>query len=108
MIFSPIGEELLYRGVVHGSFVKKFGENKASVFDSLAFAITHLAHFGIIYNSGHWSFLPLPSLFWIIAMFCVSRLFFRCKQFSDSIYGAILSHAGYNLAMMYLIFYHIF
>ncbi len=105
MLFSPIGEELLYRGVIHGSFTGKSGETKASVFDSLAFAITHLSHFGIMYQSGHWHFLPLPALLWIMFMFMASQVFFRCKQIAGSIYGAVFSHAGFNLAMMYLIFY---
>lgn len=108
MTFSPIGEELFYRGVVHGSFVEKFGERKASVFDSLAFAFTHLAHFGIIFYLGEWSFLPVPALLWVMGMFIVSQLFFLCKQKSGSILGAIISHAGYNVGMMYVIFYHIF
>ena len=107
MTFSPIGEELFYRGLVHGSFATDFGDRKASMLDSLAFALTHLAHFGIVYFSGHWSFLFFPALLWVFFMFIASRLFFFCKQKTGSILGAISSHAGYNLAMMYFIFYHI-
>ncbi|MBX2964541.1 MAG: CPBP family intramembrane metalloprotease [Cyclobacteriaceae bacterium] len=107
MTFSPIGEEVFYRGIVHGSFAVQYGNQKASVIDSLAFALTHLAHFGIIYISGRWSFLLLPSLLWVFFMFMASRLFFVCKQKTGSILGAVVSHAGYNLAMMYFIFYHI-
>ena len=108
MTFSPIGEELFYRGVVHGSFVGQLGERKASIIDSLAFAITHLAHFGIVYNAGVWSFLPIPAALWMLGMFILCRLLFVCKQKSGSILGAILGHAGYNIAMIYFIFYHIF
>lgn len=108
MIFSPIGEEFLYRGVIHGSFVEKFGEQKASVFDSLAFALTHLAHFGIVYNLGKWDFLLIPSLFWVSGMFVLSQILFKCKQMTGSIWGAVAGHAGYNLGMIYWIFYHIF
>ncbi|MDU1889347.1 MAG: CPBP family intramembrane glutamic endopeptidase [Dysgonomonas sp.] len=108
MTFSPIGEEFLYRGVVHGSFVEQFGERKASLFDSLAFALTHLAHFGIVFNMGEWTFLPVPALLWVLGMFIASQLFFLCKQFSESILGAVICHAGYNIGMMYFIFYHIF
>ena len=107
MIFSPIGEEFLFRGVVHGSFVGRFGETGASFFDSGAFALTHLAHFGIIYSAGIWSFLPIPALLWVLSIFFVSQVFFRCKTMSGSIFGAVLSHSGFNLAMMYFIFYHI-
>lgn len=108
MTFSPIGEEFLYRGLIHGSFVEKYGEQKASIFDSLAFALTHLAHFGIIYNLGKWDFLFIPALLWVLGMFILSQLFFRCKQMTGSIWGAVVSHAGYNFGMMYWIFYHIF
>ncbi|MEP4531832.1 MAG: CPBP family intramembrane glutamic endopeptidase [Cyclobacteriaceae bacterium] len=107
MTFSPIGEELLYRGLVHGSFQTNLGEEKSSFIDSAAFGITHLAHFGIIYVSGKWEFLLIPSLLWVILMFLTSRLFFICKKRTGSIMGAIVSHAGFNLVMMYIIFYHI-
>lgn len=108
MTFSPIGEELLYRGVIHGSFVSRFGENRASLIDSLAFAFTHLAHFGIVYIASDWHFLPLPSLLWVVCMFVVSRVFFVCKVRSGSLLGAMFSHAAYNVAMGYIIFYWIY
>lgn len=107
MTFSPIGEELLYRGLIHQSFVSKFGNNKASIIDSLAFAITHLAHFGIIYFFGNWSFHIIPALIWMFLIFLTGRLFFFCKTKTGSVYGAIISHAGFNLAMTYFIFYYV-
>jgi membrane protease YdiL (CAAX protease family) len=105
--FSPIGEEFLYRGLIHESFVKKLGEQGASRADSLAFALTHLSHFGIVYISGTWSFLFIPAVIWVLLMFISSRIFFICKQKTGSILGAIISHAAFNLTMMYLIFYHL-
>lgn len=107
MTFSPIGEEFLYRGLIHGSFVEKYGEQKSSLLDSLAFALTHLSHFGIIYNAGKWNFLFIPALLWVLGMFVASQLFFKCKQMTGSIWGAVICHAGYNFGMMYWIFYHI-
>ncbi|NDV79998.1 CPBP family intramembrane glutamic endopeptidase [Dysgonomonas sp. 511] len=108
MIFSPIGEELFFRGIVHGCFAEKLGERKASVVDSLAFALTHLAHFGIVFYAGKWELLILPATLWVVSMFVLSQIFFYCKQKSGSVLGAITSHAGYNFAMIYLIFYYIF
>lgn len=105
MIFSPIGEEFLYRGIIHGSFVSKFGETKASIFDSLAFALTHIAHFGIVYMSGIWHFLPVPTILWVLSMFVTSQVFFRCKLYCNSIWGAVAAHSGFNFVMMYAIFY---
>jgi membrane protease YdiL (CAAX protease family) len=107
MTFSPIGEELFYRGIVHSSFAVKFGEKKASIADSIAFALTHLAHFGIVYVLGGWHFLVIPAILWVVCMFLSSILFFYCKVKTGSIIGAIICHAGFNFAMMYFIFYHI-
>jgi membrane protease YdiL (CAAX protease family) len=107
MTFSPVGEELLYRGLIHQSFVPAFGNNKASIIDSLAFSLVHLAHFGIVYSDGVFEILIVPSILWIILMFLTSRLFFYCKTKTGSIYGAIAGHAGFNLAMTYFIFYHL-
>jgi hypothetical protein len=107
MTFSPIGEELFYRGIVHASFATDKSENLASVWDSMAFSLTHLAHFGIIFIDGRWNFVLIPALLWVIGMFFASRLFFLCKQKTKSILGAIICHAGFNVTMIYFIFYHI-
>lgn len=105
MIFSPIGEELYFRGIVHGSFAQSLGEKKASYVDSAAFAITHIAHFGLVFVNGTWDFYFLPTLLWVAGMFFTSVAFFKMKQLSGSLLGAILCHAGFNLGMIYSIFY---
>ncbi len=108
MTFSPIGEELLYRGLIHGCFVGKYGENKAATITGLAFMIAHLPHFGIIYNSGEWSFPFFSALLWMFFMFTVSLLFFKYKVYSKSIWGAVFVHAGYNAGMMYITYFQIY
>ncbi len=105
MSFSPIGEELFFRGIVHGSFAKSIGDKKASVIDSLAFAFTHISHFGLVFINGKWDFYFVPALIWVVSMFMVSVLFFQMKKFTHSIWGAVLCHSGFNLGMIYCIFY---
>jgi len=105
MVFSPIGEELFFRGIVHSSFARSLGEKRASVIDSSAFALTHISHFGLVFVGGEWNFLPVPSVIWLIGMFLASILFFISKFYSGSILGAILCHSAFNLGMIYCIFY---
>lgn len=107
MTLSPLGEELFYRGIVHGSLAASFGEQKASHLDSMAFALPHLAHFGWVYHQGQWSFLWVPALLWVLFMFVASKLFFLAKEETGSLWGAITAHAGFNVAMTGFIFYHI-
>ncbi|MFT2007488.1 lysostaphin resistance A-like protein [Pontibacter sp. 13R65] len=107
MCVSPIGEELFFRGIVHSSFSTSLGEKKATIIDSLSFALTHLAHFGIVYISGSWKFLFIPSILWVLGMFITSLVFIQCKKETGSIIGAIAGHAGFNLSMIYFIFYQL-
>lgn len=108
MTFSPVGEELLYRGLIEGCFVKIYGENKAAVIAGLAFMIAHLPHFGIIYNAGQWSFSFFPALLWMLSMFMLSLLLSKFKLYSKSIWAAVLAHAGYNAGMMYVTYFLIY
>ncbi len=105
MLFSPIGEELFFRGIVHSSFSKSIGNKNASIVESSAFAITHIAHFGLVYLGGQWKLLIIPALIWMLGMFIASLLFLYFKNRTDSILGAIICHAGFNLGMIFCIFY---
>lgn len=105
MTFSPIGEELFFRGIVHTSFAESIGDKKASLVDSTAFALTHISHFGLVFVNSHWNLYPVPTFIWILSMFLVSLLFFLCKKRSGSLAGAIIAHAGFNAGMIYCIFY---
>jgi membrane protease YdiL (CAAX protease family) len=105
MTFSPIGEELFFRGIVHSSFAKSIGEKKASIVSSSAFALTHISHFGLVYINNQWNFLATPTLIWVLSMFLVSMLFFNFRKYSGSILGAIICHSAFNLGMIYCIFY---
>ncbi|MGC5224482.1 lysostaphin resistance A-like protein [Micromonospora sp. DT81.3] len=107
MLFSPIGEELLYRGLAHESLASRLGNRGAALVDAGAFAATHLAHFGIVYIAGVWTFLPLPALLWVVAMFLSSLVFYVFRVLTGSILGAIVAHAAFNLAMTYVIFYSV-
>ncbi len=105
MTFSPVGEELFFRGIVHGAFANSAGERKASIIDSLAFALTHISHFGIIYTGSRWIFATIPAAIWVTGMFLVSILFFYFKRKTGSLLGAILCHAAFNFGMIFCIFY---
>jgi membrane protease YdiL (CAAX protease family) len=105
MIFSPIGEELFFRGIVHSSFAKSMGNTKASIIDGTAFALTHISHFGLVFIHGKWTFFTMPTVIWVVSMFLISLLFFICRYKSGSLLGTILCHSTFNLGMIYCIFY---
>ncbi len=103
--FSPLGEELFYRGLVQHSLATSLGTNRASLVDAAAFATVHLAHFGLLYVAGVWSFAAGPGVLWFAAMFLSALLFDRLRRLSGSVFGAVVGHAGFNLGMTWVIFY---
>lgn len=105
MTFSPIGEELLYRGVVQEGLATRLGEVRAALIEAAAFALVHLAHFGIVYIGGGWSLLPVPAAFWVVAMFGSGLLFVACRRLTGSIWGAVVAHACFNVGMTAAIFF---
>jgi len=105
MIFSPMGEELFFRGIVHSSFTKSVGNFKASIIDSSAFALTHISHFGLVYINNEWKFFPVSAIIWVASMFIMSILFYLCRKKSGSLLGAVICHSAFNLGMIYCIFY---
>lgn len=107
MLFSPIGEELFYRGLVHECFAAGLGNKRATLLDSAAFALVHLAHFGLVYSGRGWQFLLWPSLLWVVSLFVSCLLFAVGRAWSGSIAGAMVAHASFNVTMSYFIFYHI-
>lgn len=107
MTFSPIGEEIFYRGLVHECFVPSVGNKKASLIDSAAFSLVHLAHFGLVYVGKGWRLLPGPALLWVVSLFGTCLLFSEARAKSGSVLGAMAAHALFNFTMNYFIFYHI-
>lgn len=107
MIFSPIGEELFFRGIVHSSFANSVGDRKASLIVSLIFALVHISHFGLVFIKQRWEILVIPTIIWVLSMFCVSILFHISRKYSGSILGAMVCHSAFNLGMIYCIFYPI-
>lgn len=105
MTFSPIGEELFFRGIVHSSFAKSIGAQKASIVDASAFALTHISHFGLVFVNDSWDFFVVPTIIWVLSMFLMSILFYTFKKSSGSILGAMICHSAFNLGMTYSIFY---
>ena len=107
MGFSPIGEEVFYRGLIHECFARSVGDQKATLVDSAAFALVHVAHFGLVYSGNGWRLLAGPSVLWVVGLFVTCLFFSAARAASGSIAGAVVAHALFNLTMNYFIFYHI-
>jgi membrane protease YdiL (CAAX protease family) len=104
MIFSPIGEEFFFRGLLHESLAARFSSRVALITDAVFFGVTHLAHYGLLLTSDGVQLLPSAFL-WMALMGACAIRFYQMKHRSGSIWGAVICHSGFNFAMMFIIFY---
>ncbi len=108
IIFSPIGEELFFRGMIHETIREKTNEKIATLVNSFAFALVHIFHFGFVVEGTTLHYLVGPGIVWFLLMFILSILFTVCRKKSGSIFPAILAHSSFNLIMCLTTFFILF
>jgi len=103
-IFSPIGEEIFFRGFFQRSLETRLSEKNGAFVESAWFAAVHLIHHGIVATAIGFAFRPLSGALWFLLMFVLSCLFAWLRKRSDSIFPAIVAHSAFNATMNSFIF----
>lgn len=98
-LFSPIGEEIFYRGFLQKVLEDRYGARRATFTEAGLFALVHLCHHGILMTGAGLQVLPLSGALWVAQMFALSLLFAWLRRRGESIVPAILAHAAFNAAM---------
>ena len=98
MIFSPLGEEFLYRGFILRVGSTLWGDRAGTVGQAAAFAFAHLAHYGLqpVQPAVIGLFLPTNFLVALVLAWMVRR--------SGSLWVAVVAHSVYNLGLNGLVF----
>ncbi len=98
-LFSPIGEEIFFRGLLHGVLEERHGAVRATLYEAGLFALVHLCHHGIVLTAAGFALLPVSGALWVAQMFLLSLAFAWLRRRAESITPAILAHAAFNAAM---------
>jgi membrane protease YdiL (CAAX protease family) len=98
-LFSPIGEEIFFRGFLQRVLQERHGARQATLMEASLFALVHLCHHGIVAGAAGYRLLPLSASLWVAQMFALSLLFAWLRRSSDSVLPAIAAHAAFNAAM---------
>ncbi len=104
LLFSPIGEEFFFRGMIHEGIQGPWGSKLALAGNALAFGSVHLLHHGITWDTGGLHILWVSGLLWVILMVGMSWVFTLCRMRSGSIWAGVLAHLAFNLGMNVTIF----
>lgn len=104
LMFSPIGEEVFFRGVLQQAFERKLTNRQATTLECTLFAVVHLCHHGVWWSAAGLRWTPLSAVPWMALMFATAWLFAWLRQRSGSLYPAIVAHMAFNAAMNTTIF----
>ena len=98
LLFSPLAEEFLYRGVILTSVSARWGTRVGMGVQAAAFALVHLAHYGLA------PVQPLLIAVWVPSMALAALAFGWIVQKSGSVWCAVGAHAAFNAGMNGLVF----
>jgi len=105
-LFSPIGEEVFFRGVLQHTLEQHVPQPVATWVECGWFALVHLCHHGLVLTAvgSDVRLLGMSALAWVLLMLSVARLFVHAKRQTGSIYIAMACHCGFNVGMGLCIF----
>lgn len=108
MLFSPIGEELFFRGIINESVKIRWNTKTALIVNSALFGLVHILHHGVLNNGGSVQIFWVSGLIWIVLMFLCSNLFTIIREKTGSLWPAMVAHAFFSLTMNITIFFILF
>lgn len=104
LIFSPIAEEIFFRGILQRTLEQHLSGRASTAIESAAFGVVHLCHHGLAMGAAGLGWMPLSGSLWMMLMFCTALLLAGIRKRSGSLYPAMAAHAAFNLTMNALIF----
>ncbi len=106
IVFTPVGEEILFRGLIQETFTLRWNAVLATVVNSLAFGLIHLHVHGLWRDAAGFHLRIVSAALMVILLGGVSVVFTLCRLRAGSLFAAIAAHAACNLAMIAAVFYH--
>lgn len=104
ILFSPIGEEIFFRGMLQRALEQRFSVNVSTSLECAAFGIIHLCHHGLAWGAAGLTLLPVSGALWVMLMFLTALMLAAIRKRSGSLFPAMASHAAFNATMNLMIF----
>lgn len=101
LVFSPLAEEFLFRGYLMECASRRWGYSAGMHGQATAFALVHLAHFGLD------PFNPMLILIWLPSMYLTAIVLGWIVRRSGSLWPAVTAHAAFNAAMNAVVFWQL-
>jgi membrane protease YdiL (CAAX protease family) len=100
IFLNPIGEEILFRGLIHESFARRFNSTFATLVNSLLFGMIYLYLHGLWHDGSGFHLRLASAAVAVFLMACIGFVFTLCRTLSGSLWPAMAAHAAFNLTVL--------
>lgn len=100
IFLNPIGEEILFRGIIQQSFARRFGGVLATAVNSLLFGLIYLYLHGLWRDASGFHLRLGSAAAAVFLMACAGAVFTLCRTLSGSLWPATAAHAAFNLTVL--------
>jgi uncharacterized protein len=102
ILLNPVGEEILFRGLIQQSFALRFNRTIAILVNSLLFGMIYLYLHGIWHDASGFHLRTGSAAIAIFLMACIGAVFTLCRTLTGSLWPAMTAHAAFNLTLLAL------
>lgn len=104
LLFSPVAEELFFRGYLQAAFETRWSVRTSTAFEAALFALIHLFHHGLWLDAGQLAWRGTSGALWLLLMFSTAWVLAALRRASGSLWPAVVAHAAFNATMNLWIF----
>lgn len=104
LLFSPLAEELFFRGYLQAAFETRWSVRASTTAEAALFALIHLFHHGLWLDAGLLALRGTSGALWLVLMFCTAWVLAALRRASRSVWPAVAAHASFNATMNLWIF----
>jgi membrane protease YdiL (CAAX protease family) len=100
IFLNPVGEEILFRGIIQQSFARRTNAAVATFVNSVLFALIYLCLHGIWRDAGGFHLRLGSAAIAAFLMACTGCVYTLCRTSSGSLWAAMAAHAAFNLTVL--------
>jgi len=107
ILFSPLGEEIFFRGVLQRALETRFSARTSTLLEGGWFGAAHLIHHGLLVTAAGVSLRWTSGPLWFLLMTGLSIGFAWLRKKAGAVWPAVAAHAAFNATMNAFIFTYI-
>ena len=100
LIFTPIADELLFRGIMQQAFTIRWNAPLATLVNCLSYGFMYLYFHAIWQDAAGLHIRVVSGALTVLLLAAVGLVFTLCRVRSGSLWPAMAAHAAFNLALL--------